>query len=559
MSKRLWPCLLVLWACDDGGGGDPRHIQAPPDAEVDAAPTTRANACASDDDCAEGTCRTDGWPGGHCTVSGCLDAGCGDGEICVEDGDGGICVAACADDTCREGYACREGACLPEEPADARWDGAPCFDDDDCAGGSCMQAPDWPGGHCTTTACETRDDCSADPAGVLDLGCFISVREDNFCVRACDADADCRFGYVCEQIDGAGVCLPDPEPPLIREPDALDHPLDITCVDAEEARRLPYEVGADAYSYFVVPFSPGGKALEPKGIELPDGEMIDLREGDNAFQLTNNLLHGYMNATQVPGVEAFSAQKRAGLHHYLLEPRAERVCSYVLQTDGPGTRLDLNIYFVGLEELNADNARDDFDFNAMLERFELSWKKMGVSLGEVRVFDAEPRIAERYRVVHNDREVAALLETTRRPGDTRDDVLSVNVMLVAGFAVPRHPLLGSSEGLPGPAGLHGTRTSGVVVTAEYLGSFFGLLNGNDYTGDTLAHEVGHYLGLLHTTEQTQAHFDPLDDTPRCGADATFPDGCPDRGNLMFPLASMEEPQVSEGQAWIVRANPLTKE
>ena len=51
-------------------------------------------------------------------------------------------------------------------------------------------------------------------------------------------------------------------------------------------------------------------------------------------------------------------------------------------------------------------------------------------------------------------------------------------------------------------------------------------------GETLAHEVGHYLGLFHPVESTYELWDALDDTPKCTTESQCED---DLGaNLMFP-------------------------
>ena len=82
------------------------------------------------------------------------------------------------------------------------------------------------------------------------------------------------------------------------------------------------------------------------------------------------------------------------------------------------------------------------------------------------------------------------------------------------------------------------------------------MSGDEYTGIVFAHEVGHYLGLYHTSEQNGFSFDPLQDTPECGRISA---SCPDVNNLMFPFAGITHTEVSDEQGFVVGANPLTKE
>ncbi len=49
-------------------------------------------------------------------------------------------------------------------------------------------------------------------------------------------------------------------------------------------------------------------------------------------------------------------------------------------------------------------------------------------------------------------------------------------------------------------------------------------------GMTMVHELGHFLGLYHTTEGIRTYHDPLDDTPEC---QTGDSVCPDGHNIMF--------------------------
>ncbi|MFT5686815.1 MAG: hypothetical protein ACI8RZ_007772 [Myxococcota bacterium] len=93
---------------------------------------------------------------------------------------------------------------------------------------------------------------------------------------------------------------------------------------------------------------------------------------------------------------------------------------------------------------------------------------------------------------------------------------------------------GVSGGIPGT--LVSTSTSVVVMSwlvhAGTDGSFSDL-DLETYAG-TLAHEVGHYVGLFHVVETDYAAWDAISDTPQCGnwsdcEDALGP-------NLMYPVS-----------------------
>ena len=151
-----------------------------------------------------------------------------------------------------------------------------------------------------------------------------------------------------------------------------------------------------------------------------------------------------------------------------------------------------------------------------------------------------------------------LLMETERPGNTMDDVLSVNVFFVRGMQLGG--AIGISLGLPGPAGFHGTQGSGVIFTAEYMGGQTpdgrgNPVDGNLFTAPVLAHEVGHYLGLFHTSEQNGFSFDVLEDTAEC---SRISPNCPDIDNLMFPFAGSTSSTITPDQAFVLGVNPLTK-
>jgi hypothetical protein len=109
---------------------------------------------------------------------------------------------------------------------------------------------------------------------------------------------------------------------------------------------------------------------------------------------------------------------------------------------------------------------------------------------------------------------------------------AVNVFLVSTLHGGTDPngnvVVGIDGSIPGPGGIPGTVASGAAVGSGDLravpvgnagacaaaGPDF-VNCGDDRTAYILAHEIGHYLGLYHTTESDGASFDPLRDTPQC--------------------------------------------
>lgn len=99
--------------------------------------------------------------------------------------------------------------------------------------------------------------------------------------------------------------------------------------------------------------------------------------------------------------------------------------------------------------------------------------------------------------------------------------------------------------------------AGVVV------STFGFMLSPERVGKTMAHEVGHALGLDHTTESDGVSHDPIPDTPECSQTqmgVAFPELCPNGGgaNFMFWTGfqdSRAQRDVSSGQRQIMNGNP----
>ena len=91
---------------------------------------------------------------------------------------------------------------------------------------------------------------------------------------------------------------------------------------------------------------------------------------------------------------------------------------------------------------------------------------------------------------------------------------TVNLFFVEDQPSSETAILGVSAGVPGTMGI-ASSWNGVI---NYLSAH---ATGTDQTlntqvlAETAAHEMGHWLGLFHTTESNGASFDPISDTAEC--------------------------------------------
>ncbi|MEM7155255.1 MAG: zinc-dependent metalloprotease family protein [Myxococcota bacterium] len=124
--------------------------------------------------------------------------------------------------------------------------------------------------------------------------------------------------------------------------------------------------------------------------------------------------------------------------------------------------------------------------------------------------------------------------------------------------------LGIAAGIPGPNGVHGTVASGVVMALDAHLDEGGSLDAT-LLGETMAHEMGHQMGLPHTSEADGSDHDLAGDTPQCTIDMDADgDGqlsaeeCPDGLNVMFWTAGDQSQQeMSSIQSDIIFFSPVT--
>ena len=142
-------------------------------------------------------------------------------------------------------------------------------------------------------------------------------------------------------------------------------------------------------------------------------------------------------------------------------------------------------------------------------------------------------------------DVEEVMNVARIDGQVRSQ--AVHVMIVRSLG---GDLRGYSMGLPGPLGSD-LATSAVLVASGAFVDFEGYLD-VPAMAETVAHEIGHYLGLYHTSEQDRQFHDTIADTVECNEQ-----GCPAEfwDNLMTP-GSSNRTVITAGQASVIRNHPL---
>ena len=150
---------------------------------------------------------------------------------------------------------------------------------------------------------------------------------------------------------------------------------------------------------------------------------------------------------------------------------------------------------------------------------------------------------------------------------------AVNIFFIEDYSESGYGILGNAAGMPGSMGdansWNGVLTS---LTAHATGTALDA----QLLGETAAHEIGHQLGLFHTTEKGGTVFDILSDTPECPSSSQDNDSngtvtaeeCNEFGgdNLMF-WTSWSSASRSEGkkqekltnhQQYVIKYSPIAK-
>ena len=516
---------------DVDGGPAVDATQPPlPDGSVTTLPETTiakqplAGVCTTDDDCKDGYCNAL-YAGGYCSLQCATHTDCPEGSKCYTDpvfkDAPKMCWKLCSTASgCRLDQFCAAGAkiCTPKcQPGDCN-QGYEC----DMVGGQCV-----PIGattcHPTTEVCDGADnDCD----GLVDTGCGPGVADGGETTYVLD------LGLV--QVGGDGLSQQ-----LSFTPSSAAGSFTIVILDADASDEV-----MAVYSLY----APDGTSL----VQATDPIDSPVRTFPSI---------GYV-AVQVPNSPLVAVDSN-GEYRFTIyrEGAVGSAWVYVIQTlrkEPQFSKMDVNFWFVGTPGLNSTTAKTNQKFQTLVQTFVQVLKGHGITVGNKLYLDVTGAAATKYTYIDTgsaayevDEHAELLALSDSLPPSNR----GVSFFFVQGFN--GWSVLGKAGGIPGPPLVHGTYGSGVAVSlADYYGwSEYAI----SVTAETMAHELGHQLGLFHTSEQDGLMHDPIPDTPECtdknGDGLVDYDECynKDADNLMFWSVTLSA-KLTPGQKYVIHRN-----
>lgn len=195
--------------------------------------------------------------------------------------------------------------------------------------------------------------------------------------------------------------------------------------------------------------------------------------------------------------------------------------------------VDLNVILVGSTNIAASRTtKGQTNLNELMNHVYTHFNQSGtgIKLGTVRAFDvATCDSGNAYANVDLD-DLGTMLAQLSAEAPTSSAASALNVFIVSSIPYSGSGLtiLGVAGAITGPM-INGTGASGLAFSSfDELESFNPSCTGSSCPvasqeasfidmGQTIAHEIGHYLGLNHPSESGGTTHDPIPDTPQCVA------------------------------------------
>lgn len=240
-------------------------------------------------------------------------------------------------------------------------------------------------------------------------------------------------------------------------------------------------------------------------------------------------------------------------YHVILESEKKGDLSVTdLYKPNPGRLLNLNFFYLGGLDWTIEGQRGPALLDQAIRGVEEIFSQADIKIGMIKQFEVLGGLRERFEFI--DQRYGILEELPHLFSLSAGEVSpAINLFFVRQV----HDSLAVSGGMPGPMGLHGTGGSGIAFSTDLLD------NQNNLT-KAIAHEIGHFLGLFHTSEINGQVLDPLPDTQECRLDRDLdgdgqldPSECEGFGtdNLMFWTISSGT-MISADQAKVLQAAPI---
>ena len=605
-SETLRPsrCGDGVCAADESPEGCPADCATCGDGACDPTETAAScpEDCGSEGTCGDGTCDPDETE--FSCPEDCLSAPvCGDGE-CESFENAVTCPEDCLEDTCGDGIcgesesglncpedcgslACGDGICEPPEnerncPQDC--DTALCGDgiceppetrescgldcgELRCGDGWCDGGEDCPsdcdGGTCGDGTCdlyETPFDCRSDCDNETCGDGICDASEHAYWCQDCAPDA-CGNGQI-DLFEGAALCpedldasacdpanadvflaLGDPGgrfPLLWDRTDGATSTVEAGWTLALEAPPTSLNV---TLSQGRLPIYFGPVATERGLLEPEDVAAFLVYSGFSAPSLVLPNAEVTLETPTCLRIRPVTSGDQLG---------TEAEVRVAVRWDDPGRQVAIDAIRIGGADISNSQIR------AAIERASESWSENGApELVLEQIIDIEGPAA-------GPLEGVAIAEMRARALGATD---AVNLYIYESID-SELGVLGFAGGIPG-APFDGYASSGVVVQVDGHRSFFGGNLDSTLLGDTIAHELGHQLGLFHTSESSGDFHDPIEDTPECPPERdTNEDGfvdsfeCEDLDGtfLMFWLAleRVAAAPVSAMQSDVLIRHPVTR-
>ncbi len=392
--------------------------------------------------------------------------------------------------------------------------------------------------------CSSSDD--GEPVSDVTTVSETSADGDAFGSDASDQTQACEAGHVVLDLGTA-----------ITEKEGLSTAVDFELPACVRAFVITLS-GDGAYHYILSELTPvGGLSLVPKAwLQISSSPMacvttcanrILAQPAQASFLFPNTPLVDVAPGPHRLRVFAFKRKDAANGAHIPVATEVKVRVDVVLGPDkGQELHLPLNICTTGASGITAKTAATHSRVIAALASLKTLLAPAKIVAEPVRYFDVPPS----HRFINSIQGPQSDLAKLFRSG--KGLPVGVNLFLVESIDIhaggpPGSGLIpGLSGGVPGPPGQTGCDRCGVAVSLAKPPSQADLL------GTLMAHEVAHYLGLLHSTEMPDdggaSLHDNLPDTEKDADD-----------NLMFWAVTEKNALLTAQQSVVLRSSPWLQE